>query len=401
MKDILQLARAHIVTAIRERVTLFWFLIFPVFLLTVLTLIFGQVNQEPTIHFEISLVNEDIASGTDSFSALVESILVQMSMPQPNAETPLFTLHRALHGGSPSFLEAELTALRRGDRAAILVIPEGFHQDILASFAGGGAGLALRLYMSEASITSETAASILEQTLAGINREILVRGGMYDDTESIEAETVWVGQAEDQELPYIDFVLPAIVLMGFFTNGLFGVTGTILFNRDRKVLQRYWVTPVNVPRYLAGFALGHLALCALQFGLLFSLGKFVFGATIGFGDPLTLFLLLLSAVTFMAFGFFISAVSKTANAGMAIANILNMPMMFLSGMFFPIAGLPAFMLAIVYANPVSYLLEGLRRSVGVQAGTLMPAQLTILVPLGWILVSAVVASRKLRWDVER
>jgi ABC-2 type transport system permease protein len=189
--------------------------------------------------------------------------------------------------------------------------------------------------------------------------------------------------------------------MGFFVNGLFGVPGTILFNRDRKVLRRYWVTPMTVVRYLAGFGLGHLTLCVVQFVLLYLLGVYIFGATIVFSSPESIGLLILAATTFMAFGFLIASLARTANGGMATANILNMPMMFLSGMFFPTSGLPPFILAIVYINPVTYLLEGLRRSVGVQNTTLMPAIWIILVPLGWILLSGLVTSRKLKWDVER
>jgi len=86
---------------------------------------------------------------------------------------------------------------------------------------------------------------------------------------------------------------------------------------------------------------------------------------------------------------------------MATANILNMPMMFLSGMFFPTGGLPAVIMAVVYINPVTYLLEGLRRSVGVQNSTIMPPIWIVIVPVTWILVSSLVTIRKLKWDVER
>ena len=66
MKDILFIARAHIATALRERVTLFWFLIFPVFLLTILTLIFGQIGQEGEISFDITLINQDRSTAAEN-----------------------------------------------------------------------------------------------------------------------------------------------------------------------------------------------------------------------------------------------------------------------------------------------------------------------------------------------
>ncbi|MCK5586779.1 ABC transporter permease, partial [Candidatus Bipolaricaulota bacterium] len=128
---------------------------------------------------------------------------------------------------------------------------------------------------------------------------------------------------------------------------------------------------------------------------------YVFGATISFASLESVALLILAATTFMAFGFLIASLARTANGGMATANILNMPMMFLSGMFFPTSGLPAFIMVIVYLNPVTYLLEGLRLSVGIQNSTLMPRIWILIVPLLWILLSGLVTSLRLKWDVER
>jgi len=402
MNGVLRVAFAHVATAIRARHTLFWFLVFPVFLLVILTLIFANVGQEGEISFEIGLLNRD-ASGSSSadFAAIIVDTFWALGTPGEGGQEPLFSLHEpGEEDDHDAFLEGELLSLRRGGRAAVIVIPEGFSAAVLGSMLAADAAAArLSVYMTESSVASQMAAEIVGQVLAEVDREILLRGGRFEPTDEIDAETRWLGQT-GEETPYVDFILPGIILMGFFVNGLFGVPGAILFNRDRKVLRRYWVTPLSVPRFLAGFGLGHLALCALQFVLLFLLGRYAFGADISFASLGASLTLVLGAVTFMAFGFLIASLVKTANAGMATANILNMPMMFLSGMFFPIAGLPLFLRAIVYANPVSYLVSGLRAQLGVETASL-PLGLTIGIPLAWIAVSVLVASRKLKWDVER
>jgi len=412
VKDILLIARAHIATAVRERVTLFWFLIFPVFLLTILTLIFGQIGEEGEISFDITLLNRDRSPSAETpFSDMIESVFRELATAQDEATQPLFVLHTPEEDADlEGFLESELTELRRGRRAAVLVIPEGFNDTVMGSLIEDSAEIAtssevgeidsLRIFMSDTSVSSEYATQIIQQILTEIDRRILIQSGRFSPDRAVSSETHWIGR-QDGETPYVDYVLPGIILMGFFMNGLFGVPGTILFSRDRKVLRRYWVTPLSVLRYLAGFGLGHLTLCGLQFSLLFLLGVYAFGATINFAALDTVLLLVLAAVTFMAFGFLIASLAKTANAGMATANILNIPMMFLSGMFFPTSGLPAFIMVIVYANPVSYLLEGLRRSVGVQNSTIMPSIWIVIVPLLWILLSSLVTSRRLKWDVER
>ena len=406
MNDIVFIARTHIATALRERVTLFWFLVFPVFLLTILTLIFGQIGNEGEISFDVTLINQEQSTQDNfAFSEIISDVFAEMSQSIGGAMEPLFSLHTPESSGNlDAYLDSELTELRRGRREAVLVIPAGFNESVMAALMQGSSipsnNAGLQLFMSDSNVASEYAAQIIQQVLTEIDRSVLIEAGQFDASQAIESETNWIGR-QDEETAYVDFVLPGIILMGFFVNGLFSVPGTILFNRDRKVLRRYWVTPLSVLRYLAGFGLGHLALCVVQFALLYTLGVVVFGATISFASFESIGLLVLAATTFMAFGFLIASLARTANGGMATANILNMPMMFLSGMFFPTSGLPTFIMALVYLNPVTYLLEGLGRSVGGQNSTLMPTIWILIVPLGWILLSSLVTGRRLKWDVER
>lgn len=404
MIDILLVARNHLLTALRERITLFWFLVFPVFLFVMLALVFGQIGQEGEISFEISLLNLD-QGDTNSFSVMIESLFDRLARPAEPEQEPLFQLRKPSDGEDPdAFLDTEILAVRRGRRAALIVISEGLTRRIEGLLAPGGPSTpdgssagSLEIYFSEGNATSGMAVSIIDQVLASVDQEILARAGRFDRASAIPQTTTWIG-TETGETAYIDFLLPGIVLMGFFMNGLFGVPGAILFSRDQGVLRRYWVTPLTVPRFLAGLSIGHLALCVIQFAILFVVGRFAFGASVSFAAPWTILYMLLAIATFMAFGFLIASVSKTANSGMAIANILNMPMMFLSGLFFPIAGLPVFIRAIVYVNPVSYLADGLRSSTGVDSAA-FPVLLTIAVPLGWIALSSAVAAWRLRWDV--
>ncbi len=405
MKGILLIARSHLTTAFRERITLFWFLIFPMFLLAILTLIFGNMGQEGEINFPVTLLNEEPSDGgmTD-FAAIVENVFEKAGEASHEGKEPLFTLTQPAPGEDvDTFLTNEKNELRLGRRAAVIVIPSGFNQALLERMmrpdSPPTAESTITVYTNEGNVASEMATSIIEQIFAGIDREILVQTGRFDEGRAVPIETLWVGK-NGEEVSYVDFLLPGMILMGFFVTGLFGVPGSILFARDRRILRRYWVTPLTVPRYLAGFSLGHIGLCIIQFVLLYLLGRFAFGATITFTRAASLFFLILASLTFLSFGFFIASIAKTANSGMAIANVLNMPMMFLGGLFFPVGGLPWLLKAIVLVNPLTYLAEGLRTSLGVQGGTIS-SPLTIGVPLGWIAFCILVASRRLNWDVEQ
>ncbi len=405
MKGILLIAWAHLITAFRERVTLFWFLLFPMFLLVILTLIFSGLGNEGSTNFSVAIVNmEPSTGGATDFAALVESVFEQAATPSEAGKEPLFSLVKpTADEDKNAFVAREQKAVRLGNLAAVIVIPPGFNQGLMQSIVGSGAGQdeanKIVVYQDEANAGSEMATSIIEQILSGIDREILARTGKFDEEKAIPSETIWIGNASG-ELPYVDFLLPGVILMGFFVTGLFGVPGSILFARDRQILRRYWVTPLTTPRYLAGFALGHVGLCVIQFFCLYLLGRFAFGASADFAHAAPLLFLLLGSVTFLAFGFFIASLAKTPNSGMAIANVLNMPMMFLGGLFFPVGGLPFVLRMIVFVNPLTYLSDGLRMSLGVETGT-FSLPLAVGIPLAWILVCVLVASRRLKWDVER
>ena len=406
MKDVLSMARAQLVVSLRERITLFWFLAFPLFLLALMTLIFSNVERGLTdadLHFEVTLVNLDrpTPGGVEVSSGIAEA-LRRLSEPRDVGTKPLFTLHVPRDGADArAFLDDELSALRVGKRAVVVVIPEDYSAAVAraASAPGVIAAPVLAVHTSAGRTASELAASVLDQVFAAIDREVQTRLGLFDAEHAVILERRQVG-SEDKGFRYVDFLLPGIVLMGFFTAGLFSVPGTILFGREQKILREYWVTPVSVPRYFAGFALGHLGLCAVQLACVVLLGRLAFGAKVDLFRPEPLLYLALASVTFLAIGFLIASVARTGNAGMAIANIVNMPMLFLGGLFFPIGEVPPALRAVMMVNPVSYLADGLRGSVGVEGGA-FPVAARIAVPLVWIALCAGVAALRLRWDVER
>jgi len=402
MRPILRLALYNVVTVLRERQTLFWFVMFPLLLFSLLTLVFGRLGQEGTMNFTVALVNEDQA-GSEGFGAQLDKMFDPLATPRKPGDEPLFTLKRPAPGEPPEQFLAEVQEAARLGRLHVVVrIPPQFTAQLtqaLSSSPSPEPSAWIEVFYRKGDAAASMAAGVIEQIMTGLNVGILASSGAFRDEQAVGFQLAYAGGAKEK-VQYVDYLLPGILLMAFFTGGLFGVPGTILYARDGKILRRYWVTPLGVPQYLGGFALGYLAQCALQFGLIVGVGKLGFAARINFGTPLALAYLMLAALTFLAFGFLVSSLVKTASAGMALANILNLPMMFVSSLFFPVADLPRVMQVIVSINPLSYLADGLRAALGV--GQAMYARgLSFLVPLAWLVVCVAVAAWRLRWDVER
>ena len=79
--------------------------------------------------------------------------------------------------------------------------------------------------------------------------------------------------------------------------------------------------------------------------------------------PLTLLVMILTALLFTAFGMSIGSVLEDMQGFQLIVNFLIMPMFFLSGSLFPLSGLPSVVKVIALADPLTYGVDGLRYAI--------------------------------------
>jgi ABC-2 type transport system permease protein len=115
--------------------------------------------------------------------------------------------------------------------------------------------------------------------------------------------------------------------------------------------------------------------------------------------PLTLAVLLVLGVgTFLALGLAIGGMAKSQEAVMPMINVVAFPMMFLSGVFFPVSSLPGTLHTIVNFLPLTFLASGLRSTMNggvVWNHALMTDALGLL---AWMVLSVAVAVRTWRWE---
>jgi len=144
---------------------------------------------------------------------------------------------------------------------------------------------------------------------------------------------------------------------------LFGTSSmeaiVIVFERRIGSLERLLLAPVRLPALLAGKLLGGMA-----FGLTVTLVVLVISLLI-FGSSgvnwLTLILaLLLSAMAFSAMGAFVSVAVKEVFEAQTLANFIRFPMMFLGGVFVPLASMPFWLQVLARLFPLTYSVEALR-----------------------------------------
>ena len=144
---------------------------------------------------------------------------------------------------------------------------------------------------------------------------------------------------------------------------LFGTSSmeaiVIVFERRIGSLERLMLAPVRLPALLAGKLLG-----GMTFGLTVTLVVLVVSLAV-FGAAgtnwLILFLaLILSATAFSALGAFVSVAVREIFEAQTLANFIRFPMMFLGGVFVPVASLPPVLQIVARLLPLTYAVEALR-----------------------------------------
>jgi ABC-type multidrug transport system permease subunit len=197
-----------------------------------------------------------------------------------------------------------------------------------------------------------------------------------------------LGAGEDG-LDYFDFVLPGILALGVMQFAVIGVAGSIARYRELKVLRRLVATPVSPSAFITAQSSARLVVALGQVVVLLGYGMLLGGTVVG--SPLVLLALAIPGnFIFLAMGFALAGRAPSVDAAYNLAGIATLPLMFMSGMYFPLDALAGPLRAVAELLPITPLVDGMR-SVALEG-----AGLTDLGPqfalLGvWVLVAFVLA----------
>lgn len=162
------------------------------------------------------------------------------------------------------------------------------------------------------------------------------------------------------DLEMMDSVGPAVLglVVFFFTF----ITAAISFLRERTQgsLEKFMVSPLSRPEMVAGYLLGFSLFAFLQSATTLLVVVLAFGVPME-GSPLTAFgVILLLGAGGLVLGAFLSNFAKTEFQVVQFIPIVILPQVVLSGVWWPLESIPAFLQPISYALPLTYSSDALR-----------------------------------------
>ncbi len=165
--------------------------------------------------------------------------------------------------------------------------------------------------------------------------------------------------SEMDGVPYLDFIVPGVIMMGIIINSYANVSSSMFVAKMQNFIEELVVAPVSNVTILAGFIVGGVAR-GLLVGILVSVVAFLFTNLSPMHPIVTLSIAILTSIMFSLGGFMNAMFAKTFDDISIVPNFVLTPLTYLGGIFYSITVLPEFWQSVSKLNPVLYMINGFR-----------------------------------------
>jgi ABC-2 type transport system permease protein len=357
MRALSALTIANVRGFVRDRAALFWTLAFPL----IFIFLFGFIFQgSGGAGLDVAWADED--------------------------GSPESTQLRTAFAAAEGVALTAISAMQDGDADTVIVIPAGYGAGLAAAGSGTGAPAGIEVYTDPS--RQQLQGSVYQ--VVGSVLGIVNLGGRPPMVVPIP-QTV-----QTENLNFISYFVPSILALSVMQLGVFAAV-PLVADREKGILKRLSATPLRRWQLVGSNTLMRLLIALVQTLIIVGVGIAAFGVEISGSLALTAGFVALGAVAFLALGYVLAAFTRTEEAANGITQVVQFPMMFLSGVFFPLEAMPEFLQSIARFIPLTYLADALRQ-VMVGGTPFAPLWVCAAVLLAWLVVCFAIASRKFQWQ---
>jgi ABC-2 type transport system permease protein len=198
----------------------------------------------------------------------------------------------------------------------------------------------------------------------------------------------------------LDVLIPGIAGMSIMATTFSSLTMNLTFLREQGVLKRMRGTPLPEGSYLLGIFGNAVANAIIQLTLVVVAGDLIFGT--GWPKDWIELVVYVAAgvVCLAALGVAWSHVIPNYDAAAAYSNIVFLPVIFISGVFYDVDNAPPFLLHIAQVLPLVHIIDGLSGAL-VSGRSLGDNASGLCVVCIWTLIGLFFAVRGFRWESRR
>lgn len=340
----------------RNRIALLFMFIMPFFFLIMTGFIFpsGEAQHD----MPVAIVNLDRGQDGAKFIAQLQAM---------NRNTSYMEFKEA------SSIEDAKTRITRGELYGAFIIPEDFTQK---NSQGMPANVTVYVDKSNPQVAMQIqgVATGVINALGGQKAaaSVMMLGAKANETVNPVAvlqpyvpdvQTTVPGHSN-----YFDFVAPGLMIMIVMMSAMTGIPRAISHEKEIGTFDGVLSAPINQISIIIGKTIAQSVRGFTQGIMVLILAVVIFGVTVQGSILLAFFLLFLGIFSFIGIGILFTSMAGDEETGNLIMSLLQFPMMFLSGIFFPIQQMPWFMQAVAHVIPVTYAAEAMRKVMILNAG---------------------------------
>ncbi|WP_157520014.1 ABC transporter permease [Herbidospora daliensis] len=258
--------------------------------------------------------------------------------------------------------------------------------DVVAAISQQGDALQV-FYSAADQVRSGTVQGVLRQVVAQAN----AAGVPQRFTMSAQ-------QVEDDSLKAIQYVTPGLLSWAVAMGAAFGAAATLVTWREKRILRRLRLAPVSLGSVVGARVGVSVVIALIQTAIFLGVASLpYFGLQLSAYWWMSIPLIIAGTLTFMAIGLVAGGLAKSAEAASGIANLIVLPMAFLSGSFIPLDAAPGWLQTLSNVFPLKHLNQGLL-DVMVRGQSPLSALPELGIVLAFGLVISLIAMKVFRWD---
>jgi len=383
MSNSLRIAWKDLMELFRNRLGLIMLVLMPIFMMSMVGYIFPSNNSLD--HVPVALVNQDAGLG----GSTVGSQVFLTVLKRINDQTGMMDISNATD------FDVLKESVQKGEIQGGIVIPTNFTQCVLSGQQGtliivvdnSNPQVSAAMQSALTAVFQQMGTMLAQQNVMALNPAIDATNALaIVQPYSVKVEGVVTGHSS-----YFDFVAPGIMAMTVMMSVMTGLPAAISQEKEVGTLDGMMVAPINRLSIIVGKTLAQTARGLLQGVLILVLASVLFGVTIQGSILLVFGLLLLGVFSFVGLGVVLTSFAKDQETAMMVMMTLMFPMLFLSGVFFPVQQMPWYMQSISRAFPLTYVADALRKVMVLGAGIpQITTELTVLIAFGVVMTSIAV-----------
>ncbi len=362
---VITFARINTRRFFRDRLSIFFGIMFPLIFLFVFGGIFGSNDSAS---FRVALINNSSSEFSKTFTK-------QLS------EDKSFNVDQSF-----KTLDDAKEKMTRSQLDAAIILPESFGQpDKKTKLPSGEAQV---FYTQNNAQAGQTLTAILNGVFSDANVKITAVESPF---------TVKGEQLNDRSLTQFDYTFAGLLGFALLGVGIFGPVNVFPELKKQGILRRLSTTPLKVWQYFSSIAISQAIIGLVSVGVMFVTALLVFHLEV-VGNPLLLIgFIVFSIIEILGIGLAIGGWAKNERQAAPLSNIVVFPMMFLSGTFFPRFLMPEWLQNVSAFLPLTPVIDGLRYIINEGYSMVQLAPQLSLMAI-WTVVIYFIAFRVFRWE---